>query len=84
MTSRSDLSGQRDTQVVSTTPVSAATLAKKKATLKQAEELVQTSFRLPLTKWKKLQELSINDRRSVQSILVAALESEFAKRGLPF
>lgn len=55
-----------------------------KRTKVQTEELIQTSFRLPRSRWKKLQELSIDGRRSVQSILVEALESEFAKRGLKF
>ena len=48
------------------------------------EEVIQTSFRLPRSRWKKLQELSIEERASVQSIIVAALEAEFRRRGLTF
>lgn len=56
----------------------------RKRVASRTEELVQTSFRLPLSRWKKLQQLSIEERTSVQSILVSALESEFARRGLSF
>lgn len=49
-----------------------------------AEEVIQTSFRLPRSRWKRLQELSIDERRSVQAIVIAALEGEFAKKGLKF
>lgn len=48
------------------------------------EEVIQTSFRLPRSRWKKLQALSIEERASVQSIIVTALEAEFRKRGLTF
>lgn len=48
------------------------------------EEVIQTSFRLPRSRWKKLQELSIDQRASVQSIIITALEAEFAKRGIRF
>lgn len=67
----------------SATSRTASPATRKKATSK-TEELVQTSFRLPLNRWKKLQQLSIEERMSVQSILVSALESEFARRGLIF
>lgn len=50
----------------------------------EAGELVQTSFRLPKSRWKKLRELSLDERASVQSIIVSALEAEFARRGLAF
>jgi hypothetical protein len=56
----------------------------KKAASVQAEEVIQTSFRLPRSRWRRLQELSIDQRASVQSIIVAALEREFASRGLKF
>lgn len=59
------------------------TVARKRVA-SRTEELVQTSFRLPLSRWKKLQQLSIEERTSVQSILVSALELEFARRGLSF
>lgn len=65
------------------TPRTASPANRKRAPSK-TEELVQTSFRLPLDRWKKLQQLSIEERVSVQSILVTALESEFARRGLIF
>jgi hypothetical protein len=58
--------------------------SRKKATTTEAEEVIQTSFRLPRSRWRRLQELSIDQRASVQSIIVAALEREFASRGLTF
>lgn len=48
------------------------------------EEVIQTSFRLPRSRWKRLQVLAIDERASVQSIIIAALEREFSKRGLKF
>ena len=51
---------------------------------KATEEVIQTSFRLPRSRWKRLQEMSIDERRSVQAIVIAALEGEFAKKGLKF
>ena len=48
------------------------------------EEIIQTSFRLPRSRWKRLQELSIDERSSAQSIIVRALEREFAALGLKF
>ena len=64
-----------------------ATAGKKQyvaATQPPAEEIIQTSFRMPRSRWKKLQELAIDQRVSVQSIILGALEGEFAKRGLKF
>lgn len=58
--------------------------AKPRKAGKAAEEVIQTSFRLPRSRWKKLQELSIDQRQSVQSIIIGALEGEFTKRGLKF
>lgn len=49
-----------------------------------AEEVIQTSFRLPRSRWTKLQQLSIEERLTVQSIIITALESEFARRGRKF
>ncbi|HHZ24262.1 MULTISPECIES: hypothetical protein [Xanthomonas] len=49
-----------------------------------AEELVQMSFRLSKPRWKKLRALGIDERASVQSIIISALEAEFARRGLTF
>lgn len=57
---------------------------RKRAPKPLAEEVIQTSFRLPRSRWKKLQELSIEERASVQSIIVRALEAEFAKHGITF
>lgn len=48
------------------------------------EEVIQTSFRLPRSKWARLRQLSIDERLSVQAIIVAALESEFERRGRKF
>jgi hypothetical protein len=48
------------------------------------EEVVQTSFRLPRSRWAKLQCLCVDERLSVQSLLVAALQNEFARRGKEF
>lgn len=49
-----------------------------------AADVVQMSFRLPRARWKRLRELSLDERSSVQSIIVAALEAEFARRGMSF
>jgi hypothetical protein len=57
---------------------------RKKPTAGAAEEVIQTSFRLPRSRWKRLQEVSIDERRSVQSVIVEALEEAFAKKGLKF
>jgi predicted DNA-binding ribbon-helix-helix protein len=57
---------------------------RKARTSQPAEELIQTSFRLPRSRWKKLHELSLDDRLSVQAIIVSALEAEFERRGLSF
>ncbi len=57
---------------------------KRKKPAASAEEIIQTSFRLPRSRWKRLQEVAIDDRRSVQSVIVEALEDAFAKRGLKF
>jgi len=83
MTARPSLSNYQAAQVAPS-PVTESKASSKKIKTTQSEELIQTSFRLPRSKWKKLQELSIDERRSVQAILVAALEAEFSKRGLPF
>lgn len=48
------------------------------------EQVIQTSFRLPESRWKKLRKLSIEERSTVQSIIVTALEAEFDRRGIPF
>jgi hypothetical protein len=58
--------------------------ARKGNRLTHTEELVQTSFRLPLSRWRRLHELSLEDRSSVQAVIVAALEAEFERRGLIF
>lgn len=65
-------------------PSGQASASSKRAKTPTTEELIQTSFRLPRSRWKRLQELSIDQRCSVQAILVSALEGEFAKRGLKF
>lgn len=48
------------------------------------EEVIQTSFRLPRSRWTRLQLLCIEERVSVQSIVVSALEKEFESRGKDF
>lgn len=58
--------------------------AKARKQTKDQEELVQTSFRLPRSRWRKLHDLSLDERSSVQAIIVQALEAEFAKRGITF
>lgn len=58
--------------------------AKTRKQVKDQEELVQTSFRLPRGRWRKLHELSLDERSSIQAIIVQALEAEFAKRGVIF
>ena len=49
-----------------------------------AEEVIQTSFRLPRSRWARLQQLSIDERLSVQAIIIASLEGEFKRRGRKF
>lgn len=49
-----------------------------------SDELIQTSFRLPRSRWARLQQLGIEERMSIQSIIVAALEAEFQRRGKKF
>lgn len=48
------------------------------------EEVIQTSFRLPRSRWARLQQLSIDERLSVQAIIISALEGEFERRGRKF
>lgn len=57
---------------------------RKKPASPGAEEVIQTSFRLPRSRWKRLQEIAIDERRSVQSVIIEALEDAFAKKGLKF
>jgi len=84
MTIHPNFSNDQVTQATVVSPASASKTAAKRTRPMKTEELVQTSFRLPLSRWKKLQGLSIDERRSVQAILVSALEAEFSKRGLLF
>lgn len=49
-----------------------------------SDDVVQMSFRLPRARWKRLRELCLDERATVQSIIVAALEAEFARRGITF
>lgn len=81
MSTRPSLADFQNAQVETDVPGVHSVPAKKS---KNSEELIQTSFRLPRSKWKKLQELSIDDRKSVQALLIEALEISFAKRGLKF
>lgn len=60
------------------------TRSRKRSSRTNGEEIIQTSFRLPRSRWAKLQQLSIAERSSVQAIIVGALEAEFARRGLAF
>ena len=60
------------------------TRAKSIAPPSKPEEVIQTSFRLPRSRWRNLQALSIDERVSVQSIIIGALEADFAKRGRTF
>lgn len=57
---------------------------RKRPSAAGAEEVIQTSFRLPRSRWKRLQEVAIDERRSVQSVIIEALEEAFAKKGLKF
>lgn len=49
-----------------------------------AEEVIQTSFRLPRSRWTRLQQLGIEERLSIQAIIITALEAEFERRGKTF
>lgn len=66
------------------TALAAAPQPRGRSPSAEKEELIQTSFRLPRSQWKRLRELSIDERTSVQSIIIKALEAEFARRGLTF
>lgn len=82
---RASLSTSQALEKVPKQPVAITKKMVKQAQVNEvAEELIQTSFRLPRSKWQKLQELSIHERKSVQSILIISLEAEFLKRGLQF
>lgn len=83
MTARPSLS---DFQAAQAAPVApqAHEPKRKKSTAGGGEEVIQTSFRLPRSRWKRLQEVAIDDRRSVQSVIIEALEEAFAKKGLKF
>jgi hypothetical protein len=83
MTARPSLSAFQAAQAPLATPQS-EDRPRKKSDQPAIEEIIQTSFRLPRSRWKRLQELAIDERRSVQSILVEALEGAFAKKGLKF
>jgi len=48
------------------------------------EEVIQTSFRLPRSRWTRLQQLIIEERQTVQSLVITALEAEFERRGKDF
>ena len=59
-------------------------VAPSKAANDDADEVIQTSFRLPRSRWTKLQQLGIEERQSIQSLIITALEAEFEKRGKNF
>lgn len=50
----------------------------------KSEEIIQTSFRLPRSRWTKLQQHLIEERLSVQAFIVAAIEAEFQRQGKTF
>lgn len=81
MTARPSLSAFQAVQAAAAQPEEPK---RKKPVASGAEEIIQTSFRLPRSRWKRLQEVAIDDRRSVQSVIVEALEEAFAKKGLKF
>ncbi|MGC8509038.1 MAG: hypothetical protein ACP5NM_12355, partial [Thiomonas sp.] len=56
-------------------------LKRKSPKRKGTEEIIQTSFRLTRSQWRKLHELALDERASVQALIVHALEQEFARRG---
>jgi hypothetical protein len=53
-----------------------------KSSAKQGEKIINMTIRLPQSRWKKLADLSTDERRSIQAIVVEALEAEFTRRGL--
>lgn len=53
-----------------------------KPSAKQGEKIINMTIRLPQSRWKKLADLSTDERRSIQAIVVEALEAEFTRRGL--
>lgn len=61
-----------------------ATTSREKTDGPIAEEVIQTSFRLPRSRWTKLQQLVIEERQTVQSVIITALEAEFERRGKSF
>jgi hypothetical protein len=84
MSTRPSLANYQQTSVPALASTAQTTPRKGSKKAAAAEEVIQTSFRLPRSRWKRLQELSIDQRASVQSIIISALEADFAKRGLKF
>ncbi len=53
-----------------------------KPSVKQSEKIINMTIRLPQSRWKRLADLSTDERKSIQAIVVEALEAEFSRRGL--
>jgi hypothetical protein len=65
-------------------PGPAAAPAAEKPAKPSSEEIVNITFRLPRSQWARLSNLAINERSSLQQLLLAALKADFERRGLPF
>jgi hypothetical protein len=50
--------------------------------VKSGDQIINMTIRLPHSRWKKLADLSTDERKSIQAIVVQALEAEFSRRGL--
>lgn len=58
-------------------------MATKKATNKSdAGETVQVTVRLPRSEWEKLAHLAIDERTSIQALLVGAINKLFKAHGI--
>lgn len=62
----------------------AAPEPKAEKPLKNGEQIINMTIRLPQSRWKRLADLSTDERKPRQAIVVEALEAYYAKRGLPF
>lgn len=49
---------------------------------KKGEKIINMTIRLPQSRWKRLADLSTDERKPIQTIVVEALEAEFARRGM--
>lgn len=64
-------------------PVESTALAHKPVK-PEGEEIINMTIRLPRSKWKRVADMSTDNRESIQKITMDAYKEYFEKRGLPF